>query len=64
MDIDAYSDDGVGNRAGFGFGLDEDAARFAWADEQVVGPANVDFKTGRIADGMGGSETGGLRAND
>jgi hypothetical protein len=58
VDVDADADDGVSDIPGFGFGFDEDAADFARADEQIVGPAEVDCEAGGRLDG-GGGEAGG-----
>ena len=41
VDVDADADDGVVDAVGLGVHLGEDAAEFAAADEQIVGPADV-----------------------
>ena len=61
VDVDADADDGIGHCAGFCFGLNEDAARFARTEEQVVGPAQIGGEAGGFANGMGGGESGGER---
>src|SRR5579871_4494521 len=54
--VDANADDGVSHAGIFKLGLDEDAAGFAFAEQQVVGPPQVDSKAARGVDRFSGSE--------
>ena len=58
VDIDADAGNSEGHGAGFYFAFDEDAANLAFADEQIIGPAEIDGEPGGPANGMGGSEAG------
>jgi hypothetical protein len=58
MDVDADADDSVGDLVRFGARFDEDAAGFARADEQIVGPAEVDGQAGHFLDRLSGGEAG------
>ena len=49
MDVDADADHGKCNRAGLGLRFDQDAAGLARADQQIVGPAQIDRRAPRAA---------------
>jgi hypothetical protein len=61
MHVDADAHDGKGNRAGHGLRFDQDAACLASADQQIVGPAQIDRKAGDGANGIGGGQSRGQR---
>ena len=44
MHIDTDADDGKGQHVAFGLGLDQDPARLATAEQQIVGPAQIDTR--------------------
>src|ERR1035438_295754 len=58
MYIDADADDCEGYGVGLGVRFDQDAADFAGADEEVVGPTEVGVEAGGGMDGGGGGESG------
>src|SRR5580692_2759223 len=61
VDVDADADDGEGAgadvRIWLGAGFDQDAAGFVVTDEQIVGPAEVDFDSRDRTDRIGGGES-------
>ena len=59
MHVDADAYDGESYRRVLALRFDKNAAGFARADEQIVGPADVDGETGDSADSVGGGEAGG-----
>ena len=61
MHVDADAHHGKGNLAAFGLGFDKNPAHLATADEQIVGPAQVDSKPGGGANGIGSGEARGER---
>ena len=56
MDVDSDAHTAWGSIADFDFRLDKDAAGFARADEQVVGPAEIDGQSRGGADRIGGGD--------
>ena len=58
MDVDADADDDVANARDLGIQFGEDAAEFAWAEEQIVRPAEVGLERGDGLDGAVDGEAG------